>query len=104
VEEECVDDKKTDEDLPCLWERRNVTKKDYLQEEGKKRHDARLNHPKEIAITLKDDERRMTHKFLIYEPFVADPQDETVERCIKEAMESFKGSPDVVKVKISFEC
>ena len=63
-----------------------------------------LNHLKEVAITLKDDERRMTHKFLIYQPFDADPQDETVERCIKEAMESFKGSPDVVKVKIIFEC
>ena len=67
-------------------------------------NESQVTHLKEVSVTLKDDERRMTHKFLIYEPFVADPQDETVERCIKEAMESFKGSPDVVKVKISFEC
>ena len=62
-----------------------------------------MNEPKEITIHLKDDDKRTTHKFLIYENVNVSSEDETIRNCILEAKKSFDGNPESIKVKIHLE-
>ena len=54
----------------------------------------------EITVTIKDsDKRRLSREFLVYETVTLTPEDPTVDRCVKELLEEFKGEPDDIKVK-----
>lgn len=58
---------------------------------------------KELTVTLKDDEKRTTHKFLIYDEISVRSDDPIILNCLSEAKKSFDGSPDSVKLKITME-
>lgn len=54
----------------------------------------------ELTITIRDEEKRkLTKEFLVYEPFNWKEDDETIQRCVKELLEEFKGEPDDIKVR-----
>lgn len=53
----------------------------------------------ELVITIKDDERKLTRDFLIYEPVTFIDSDPVIMRCVKEAVEEFKGEPEDIKIK-----
>lgn len=62
-----------------------------------------MQEAKELTITLKDNEKRTTHKFLIYEDINVRYDDPVILRCVAEAKKSFDGAPDNVKLKITME-
>lgn len=53
----------------------------------------------ELVVTIKDEERRLTRDFLIYEPFTFVDSDPTIMQCVKETIEEFKGQPEDIKIK-----
>lgn len=57
----------------------------------------------EMVITLKADDRKYTQKFLIYEVFKAQQDDEVIQKCIAEARKSFEGEPENIIIKIILE-
>lgn len=66
------------------------------------------NTMSEITVTLKghDDEensKRFTQKFMVYERYVIDYEDEVILRCVEEAKKSFIGEPEQISVKIDLD-
>jgi hypothetical protein len=59
--------------------------------------------PSELSVTVKDSEKRMTKRHLIYEAYTADVSDPTVAECIRETVREFGSEPDDVRVKINLE-
>lgn len=59
--------------------------------------------PKEIVICLKDEDKTLREKFLVYDDVLADSEHPIIKNCIQKALENFKGKPDDVSVKISFQ-
>ena len=57
----------------------------------------------ELSVTIKDDEKRLNKKFVIYEVYSVDDNDPIIQDCIKETLENFDGTPDSVKVTITLE-
>jgi len=57
--------------------------------------------PCEVIVTLKDDEKRLTNKFLIYEDLKASLDDVLIKDCIDKALEDFHSTEYDVKVKIN---
>jgi hypothetical protein len=55
----------------------------------------------EITIILKDEERTFKQKFLCYEALTLDPENRVLKEFIKQACDSFKGSPEDIVVKAS---
>jgi hypothetical protein len=54
----------------------------------------------ELTITIRDEEKRkLTKEFLIHEAFQWKADDETINRCVKELLDEFKGEPDDIKVR-----
>jgi len=53
----------------------------------------------ELKIILKDSERTLSKEWLIYEIVSMSPKDETIQRCLKEIRDEFKGEPEDIKVK-----
>ena len=56
--------------------------------------------PIEIHIKMKNSEKSMTHKFLIYEQVTASSTDPIIMQCVKEAKESFKDEIEKIKITI----
>jgi hypothetical protein len=57
----------------------------------------------EISVTIKDDEKRLTKKFLQYEVFTVSEDEPIITQCINETLENFDGTPDSIKVCIIME-
>ena len=57
--------------------------------------------PSEITITIKDDEKRLVAKYLIYEKYQVDIHDDVIGKCIADTMTNFQGEPESVKVRIN---
>ncbi len=55
----------------------------------------------EITVTIKDDEKSLKAKYLIYEDFVVSCDDDTIKRCIAETLLSFQGEPSEVRIRIN---
>ena len=54
----------------------------------------------ELVVTIRDEEkRRLTREFLVYEPITLTENDPIIEKCVKEAIDEFKGVPDDIKIK-----
>ncbi len=62
-----------------------------------------MSEPKEITVKLKDDERTLTHKFLIYDDVTVASDDPIIQGCIEEARQDYSGEPDSIKVTIALE-
>lgn len=57
----------------------------------------------EISVTIKDDEKRLTKKFLQYEVYTVAEDEPVIQQCINETLENFDGNPDSIKVCIIME-
>lgn len=57
----------------------------------------------ELSVTIKDDEKKLNKKFIIYEVYSVDEEDPIIQDCIKETLENFDGTPDNIKVTITIE-
>lgn len=57
----------------------------------------------ELTVRLKDEEKTLSIKHLIYETIVCDEQDEIVAKCIDESIKQFGGTPTDVRVTITLE-
>ena len=53
----------------------------------------------ELRITIKDEERKLTKDFNIYERVTLTEHDPIIAQCIKEVKDEFKGEPDDIRVK-----
>ena len=58
---------------------------------------------KELTVTLKDHEKRTSHKFLIYDEISVRSDDPIILKCVAEAKKSFDGAPESVKLRINLE-
>lgn len=55
----------------------------------------------ELVVTIKDEEgKKLSRPFLIYEPFMMEPKDKTIQSCVKELLEEFKGEPEDIKLRV----
>jgi hypothetical protein len=59
-----------------------------------------MSEAKEITVKIKDDERSMKHKFLIYDDFSMSESDPIIRDCISQAKKEFQGEPDSIKVSV----
>lgn len=59
----------------------------------------------EITITLKcsEDKRKYSQSFLVYEDYSISQDDPLIRSCIVEALKSFIGDPDEIKIRINME-
>lgn len=57
----------------------------------------------ELAITLRDEEKKLTKKFLTYMPFQCDENDIYIKECVQSSLKEFTGTPDSISVKINLE-
>ena len=55
----------------------------------------------EITVVVKDYEKRLRAKFLIYESYTVNSDDPIIGMCVAKTIESFQGEPDSVSIKIS---
>lgn len=57
----------------------------------------------EITVIVKDEEKSLRYKYLVYEPYTVDPLDPIIKDCVDKAIENFSGVPSDVNVKIHLE-
>jgi hypothetical protein len=57
--------------------------------------------PSEITVIVKDEEKRLTKKHLIYEQYQVDENDPLLSQCIAETIKEFDGEPTDINVKIN---
>jgi hypothetical protein len=57
----------------------------------------------EISVTIKDDEKRLTKKFIQYQEFMISEDEPIIQECIKETLDNFDGTPDSIKVTVIME-
>jgi len=55
----------------------------------------------EVTVSIKDEEKTLKKKFLIYEQFIVSENDSTIKACIEEVLANFIGEPAKVTVKIT---
>lgn len=56
--------------------------------------------PAEITVTVKNEEKKQSHKHLVYEDFVCNSEDERLKYLVDEAVKEFNAEPDDIVVKI----
>ena len=57
----------------------------------------------ELKVTIKDEEKTLNKKFLIYETYQTQDNDPVIQKCIKETLDNFDGEPTDVIVNIKME-
>ena len=57
----------------------------------------------ELTVILKDEHRTYRQKFLVYQLYCIEVEDEYILQCIEEAKKNFDGEPDTVQIKIHME-
>ena len=57
----------------------------------------------EVTISIKDEEKTLKKKFLIYEQFTVNPQDPVIHRCIADTLKDFSSEPISIKVRINMK-
>lgn len=57
--------------------------------------------PSEICVIIKDPEKTLRKKFLIYDIYTVDENDPVITDCIKETLENFDGEPMNIKINIT---
>ena len=63
-----------------------------------------MSNSVELTISVKDEDRKFTKSFLIYDPITMDTHDPNIDRCLHEVLTEFKGTPDDVKIKATMWC
>lgn len=59
--------------------------------------------PSEITITVKDSEKTLKTKHLVYDDFQMKQDDPAIAACIAATVKQFNGEPDRVRVTAKFE-
>jgi hypothetical protein len=59
--------------------------------------------PSELSVIVKNEEKRMTSKHLIYEEYTVNIDDPIIAQLIDQAVKEFGATPDSVKIKINME-
>lgn len=59
--------------------------------------------PFELSITIKNDEKRQTSKYLIYEDCSINADDPIIKEHIEVALKEFNAEPEDIRVKITLE-
>lgn len=57
----------------------------------------------ELTVVIKDEEKSLTKKFLIYDTYTTDENDPVIKDAINQTLENFDGEPSDVIVKIKLE-
>jgi hypothetical protein len=57
----------------------------------------------ELSVTIKDDEKTLTTKYLLYDQIMVDEEDPIIKDCIDKTLVNFDGTPDGIIVKIKLE-
>ncbi len=57
--------------------------------------------PVEVTIILKDSEKTLKSKHLVYQEIMMSSEDPEIQRLIDEARKSFTGEPSDIQVKTS---
>lgn len=57
----------------------------------------------EITVVVKDNEKSLRAKYLIYESYAVHSDDPVIGMCVAKTIESFQGEPDSVRIRISME-
>lgn len=57
----------------------------------------------ELTVIIKDEEKSLKKKFLIYDIYTVDESDQVIKDCIEETLQNFDGDPSSVKVNIAME-
>lgn len=59
--------------------------------------------PSEITVTVRDSEKTLKTKHLVYDTFTMNQDDPAIQKCIAETIKNFLGTPDRVRVSAKFE-
>jgi len=57
----------------------------------------------ELTVAIKDEEKTLRTKYLIYETYTTDENDPVIKDCIEKTLENFAGEPSDVTVTIKLE-
>ncbi len=57
----------------------------------------------EITVTVKDEEKTLKTKFLIYDQVVVDENDLIIQNCINQVLKNFATEPTDIRVRINLE-
>lgn len=57
----------------------------------------------EISVTIKDDEKRLTKKFMKYNVYSVSEDEPVIKECIDEVLSNFDGTPESIRVTIVME-
>lgn len=57
----------------------------------------------EITVIVKDPEKTLRTKYLIYDLYTVDEHDPIIKDCIDKTLKDFKDEPESVIVKITME-
>lgn len=55
----------------------------------------------ELTVSIKDEEKTLKKKFLIYETFQVKDDDPIIKSCIDETLKNFSSQPSKIVVKIN---
>lgn len=55
----------------------------------------------ELTITIKDEEKTLKKKYLMYETYSVSDDDATIRECVKETLKGFDGTPAKITAKIT---
>jgi hypothetical protein len=59
-----------------------------------------LTMPAEISVTVKNDEKRQTHKHLVYDKFCCDLEDNILKSLVDDACKQFNAEVEDITIKI----
>ncbi len=57
--------------------------------------------PAEISVTVKNEEKRQTHKHLVYDKFTCDIEDSVLKSLVDDAVKEFNADVDDITIKIT---
>jgi len=57
--------------------------------------------PCELTVSIKDEEKTLKKKFLIYENFTVNENDPMIKSCIEETLKNFSAPPLRITVRIN---
>lgn len=55
----------------------------------------------ELTVTVKDSEKTLRSKFLLYETYSLDENDDIVKDCVARTLKDFNSEPEKISVKAS---
>lgn len=57
----------------------------------------------ELTVAIKDEEKALRTKYLIYETYTTDENDPIIKDCIEKTLANFDGEPMDIRVNIKME-